>query len=158
MPNYCQNSLILRHKDPAMIKKAETAFDNDVFLRAFIPIPDDCVDTYQFACDNWGTKWDVLDAWVVECSDSELSVGFDTAWSPPIEAYQKLEEMGFDITAYYYESGLSFCGSYINGKDEYYNIDGDSNWVIANIPREIDDEFAISDNMAEYESEEEIKE
>jgi hypothetical protein len=81
-----------------------------------------------------------------------LTIGFDSAWSPPLEAYEKLCDMGFSIKAFYYESGCAFCGVWDNGNDESYDIQGNSDWVKLNIPKEIDEEFAISSNMAEWES------
>ena len=47
-----------------------------------------------------------------------------------------------------------FCGAWNNGCDEYYNIDGGSQWVIDNIPDYIDSEYCISESMAEWEEEE----
>lgn len=153
MPNYCSNDLTLEHNDPSMIQRAVASLENDSFLREFIPIPADCESEYGFAVNNWGTKWDVLDADIYDQTDTSIGVFFDTAWSPPVEAYQKLEELGFTVTAYYYEGGMGFCGAFKDGENDEYGIDGDSDWVLENIPREIDDCFAISENMAEYESE-----
>jgi hypothetical protein len=39
--------------------------------------------------------------------------------------------------------------------DDYYSIEGNSDWVKENIPQEIDQEFCISESMAEWESENE---
>jgi hypothetical protein len=39
--------------------------------------------------------------------------------------------------------------------DDCYEIDGDSDWVLKNIPNEIDDAFGISDSMELWEDEEE---
>lgn len=147
MPNWNSNTLTLTHKFPSMIQRAAEALEADRFLQEFIPIPDP-ENSYDFCCTEWGTKWDVQDACIVSKEENSLIACFDTAWSPPIEAYQKLEEMGFEITAYYYEGGCSFCGKYENGVDNYYNIEGDSTWVEENIPKDIDEEMAISENMS----------
>lgn len=116
---------------------------------------------YDFCVSEWGTKWDIgcRDGYdkllVSDIKNNTITIGFDSAWSPPIEAYEKLSDLGFAIKAYYYESGCAFCGMWDNGIDESYDIGGNSEWVKKNIPREIDEEFAISMNMAEWEAERE---
>jgi len=113
---------------------------------------------YNFCVGEWGTKWDIgcgdgYDKLLMkDMENNTLTIGFDSAWSPPLEAYEKLCDMGFSIKAFYYESGCAFCGVWDNGNDESYDIQGNSNWVKLNIPKEIDEEFAISSNMAEWES------
>ena len=116
---------------------------------------------YDFCVAEWGTKWDIGhgDGYekltLKDIKNNTIKIGFDSAWSPPTDAYEKLYEMGFQIRAMYYEGGCCFCGIWDNGIDESYDIQGNSNWVKRNIPREIDEEFAISMNMAEWESEQE---
>jgi hypothetical protein len=61
--------------------------------------------------------------------------------------------MGFSIKAYYFEGGMGFCGMWENGSDDYYSIEGNSEWVLNNIPASINQHFGISDNMAEWEAE-----
>ena len=45
MPNWCNNSVVLKHKDPAMIERARTAFNGEGLLQEFIPVPQDLRDT-----------------------------------------------------------------------------------------------------------------
>lgn len=49
---------------------------------------------YNWNIRNWGTKWDVNDVFGGKISDDgkTISYGFDTAWSPPVEAIDKLAE------------------------------------------------------------------
>lgn len=116
-------------------------------------------DWYNFCVSEWGTKWDVgLGDYgsILTADDARKGhawVSFDSAWSPPITAYEKLKDMGFEIRAYYYESGMAYCGSWIDGDDQYYSIEGNSEWVKENIPSDIDSAFAISESMAEWEEE-----
>jgi hypothetical protein len=111
-------------------------------------------DWYSFCVGEWGTKWDIghgdgYDKLTLkDIKNNTIRIGFDSAWSPPIEAYQKLCDMGFSIRAMFYEGGCCFCGIWENGEEE-------SSWVKENIPSEIDEEFSISFNMAEWENEEE---
>lgn len=110
---------------------------------------------YDYAVAEWGTKWDVGgdDGEITGETPNSLSLSFSSAWSPPTEAYRKMEELGFGITAYYYEGGCAFCGYYNEGCDDCFSIDGNSEWVKENIPDYIDDAFAISENMAYWEAE-----
>ena len=118
-------------------------------------------DWYSFCVAEWGTKWDIGhgDGYgkltLKDIKNSTVRIGFDSAWSPPIEAYQKLCDMGFSIRAMFYEGGCCFCGIWEDGEEESYDIKGNSKWVKKNIPSEIDEEFSISFNMAEWENEEE---
>ena len=179
MPNWCGNTLTLAHEDPEMIARARTAFCAGKFLNEFIPVPRELADTtspnreavaaeelkkkygytdwYGFCVNEWGTKWDVgEDAGVQTYDDHELIVYFDSAWSPPIAAYERLMDLGFSVYATYYEPGCAFAGIWDNGCDDYYDLSGmDSGDVQQQLPQELDDAFGISESMAEYESEQE---
>ena len=116
---------------------------------------------YDFCVGEWGTKWDIGhgDGYnkltMKDIKNNTVRIGFDSAWSPPIGAYEKLSDMGIEIRALYYEGGCCFCGIWDNGNDECYEIKGKSDWVKKNIPSEIDEEFGISFNMKVWEDEEE---
>ena len=114
-------------------------------------------DWYDFSCNEWGTKWDVgtegADA-DVSPDGKVMSVYFDSAWSPPIAAYEKLQDLGFQVNAYYYESGMAYAGIYDECGDSYYDLSGmDSAEVRDAIPIELDEAFSISEQMEEYERE-----
>lgn len=114
---------------------------------------------YDWCVNNWGTKWDINSDSTVDIEDGQnsISVYFDSAWSPPIGFYEHMEEEhGFKVKAFYYEPGMAFCGIWDNGSDVVYEITGDSTWVTENIPSKLDEMFAISEMMSEYESEEEL--
>ena len=113
---------------------------------------------YDYCCGEWGTKWDVGDQ---GCTDIRpdglmLNTAFDSAWAPPIAAYEKLIEMGFTVNAMYYESGMCFAGAWEDGVDDYYDLsEMDSAAVMEELPSYIDEAFAISESMQEYEAENE---
>ena len=186
MPNYCGNTLNLTHEDPAMITRAKAAFAEGRFLDEFIPVPGDLKITagsvsdtaeqeklvaqtkanvekhgygnwYDFCVGEWGTKWDVGDSSGINSfTDTELIVYFDSAWSPPIAAYEKLLDLGFSVYATYYEPGCAFAGIFEDGLDDYYDLsDMDSGDVQQQLPQELDEAFGISESMAEYEAENE---
>jgi len=187
MPNWCSNTLNIRHEDPAMIERAKTAFADGKFLNEFIPIPESLHivagsvgdgdeqaaleaqtelnrkthgygNWYDFCVAEWGTKWDVGggDGHTVEQDANGVVFNFDSAWAPPLAAYEKLMDMGFEILAYYYEPGMAFEGRWEDGCDDYYEYDGMTSERIAEeLPDDLDETFDISGQVAEYEAEQE---
>ena len=112
---------------------------------------------YDFCVNEWGTKWDVGgdgDVVVIEELQTEVTLCFDSAWSPPIGAYEALVELGFSVRAYYYEPGMAFAGIWDNGDDQFYEYGGmTSEQVKEDFPAELDEMFNISESMAEWEAE-----
>lgn len=112
---------------------------------------------YDWRVHNWGTKWDAsdcnVDRFTPEPGKFSANFHFDSAWSPPIAFYDHLTELGFEVTAYYYEPGAGFCGKYENGDDNGYEISGNSAWVLENIPAEIEQRYGIAESMQEWEEE-----
>ena len=48
---------------------------------------------YDWCVNEWGTKWDVgADGNPAQDFPGGLMLGFDSAWAPPITAYEKLTE------------------------------------------------------------------
>jgi len=82
-------------------------------------------DWWTFCVSEWGTKWDVgyREDWNTPFDETENSftVKYQSAWSPPEAACFKLVTMGFDITNYYYEPGMGFCGVFKDGEDTTYS-------------------------------------
>lgn len=182
MPNWCSNTLTLKHNDPAMIQRAREAFMRGELLQEFIPCPAELLDTtaqfgqneqeksnfekygynswYDFNIANWGTKWDVGgENCEAITTANEISMSFDSAWAPPCTAYQKLMDMGFEVRGSYYEPGMCFAGIWEDGNDDYYDYGSMSAEEIAStLPSELDEEFGISEQAAEWESEQEEEE
>jgi hypothetical protein len=169
-----------------MIVRAKAAFARGEFLNEFIPVPADLqivagrvgdpdaqaelerqekanrekyghATWYDFCVSEWGTKWDIGDSQGINSyTDTDLVVYFDSAWSPPIAAYEKLIDSGFTVYATYYEPGSAFAGVFEDGYDDYYDLSGmDSGDVQQQLPQELDEAFGISESMAEYEAENE---
>ena len=82
-------------------------------------------DWYTYCVNEWGTKWDIgyEEDWNEPCDESEttFTVQYNSAWSPPEAACFKLVAMGFDVTNYYYEPGMGFCGVFKDGEDHQYS-------------------------------------
>jgi hypothetical protein len=158
-----------------MIERAAKALQAGQFLQEFIPCPKELTEAvanfeknedmvakhgysswYDFNIANWGTKWDVSSDNVEIQDPNTLTAGFDSAWAPPVNAYEKLMEQGFEVEAFYYEPGMQFVGKWVDGIDEYYELGGeDSTTVRASIGEELDDYFCISESMVEWEEDQE---
>ena len=74
---------------------------------------------YPWRLQYWGTKWEENNLYL-ELDGTCIEAVFDSAWAPPIAAYQHFLEQnqGFEIEAYYMEPGCMFAGVWINGRDE----------------------------------------
>jgi hypothetical protein len=115
---------------------------------------------YDFQVAQWGTKWDIGggDAHMVEQDANGVVFNFDSAWAPPIAAYERLMEQGFKILAYYYEPGMAFCGKWDNGSDDYYEYaDMTADEIEAMLPDDLDETFNISQSVSEWEQEQETE-
>jgi hypothetical protein len=115
---------------------------------------------YDFCVGEWGTKWDCGEqgASDIHPGGKMLHTFFDTAWSPPVNAYEKLVEMGFRVEAMYYEPGMGYAGRFDSGGDEEISLEGMSADDIEREYPELDECFGISECMREYEEDEELTE
>jgi len=157
MPNWCSNVVTISSDDSELMAKvksaAESATDSG-FFNALFPRPvEEEENWYGWNVNNWGTKWDT-GVNIIDQSDNEIVLSFDTAWSPPIGFYAALEEMGYEVDAFYYEPGMCFAGRYMDGTDDYYEYSGmNSEEVKELLPMELDECFCISESMADWENE-----
>ena len=109
---------------------------------------------YDYCVNEWGTKWDVGgDGIEPTIEGNALTASFDSAWSPPIQAYEKLLDLGFMVRAYYFEGGMNFAGIWDNGDDDFYDLPSSSAAVREEIPEVLDEMFAISESMEMWEEE-----
>ena len=183
MPNWTQNSAVFKHEDANQVTKLIAAFSDGCLFNTFVPCPKELHEEtpigedyvardaartaeniekfgyaswYDWNIEHWGTKWEVdgEEGNAEETDPNTASLYFDSAWSPPIAFYHAMCEMGWEITAYYFEPGMNFCGVFDNGDDDYIEIEGDASWVEDNVPKELNEMFGISDQMADFEDEE----
>ena len=135
MPNWCNNTITLtgpKEKITAIYNKAK---EDNALLQQLKPMPEALEDTtspapkegkvqplvdgfdnwYDWRVENWGTKWDV-DADYLELSDDGTTITgwFDSAWAPPIHAYEFFltENEDCSISSLYYEGGMDFAGKW----------------------------------------------
>jgi len=176
MPNWCNNNIEIT--GPAKtINAVWTAaqIEDSGLLNAIVPMPvelkdtvkgsnGDAVNWYDWAVTNWGTKWDV-DSEGLEYTDNDdgtatISGYFDSAWAPPIGAYDRFLEANENcsLTGSYYEMGCDFAGFYDNGDDEHlenlrdeYDLPEDEQ---SDLFKRLDEEYALSEQFAEYDDDE----
>lgn len=158
MPNWCMNNIKITHSSPEKLAEFVDAYNNGAVCEHFVPQPkdldsEDCFGPegwYTWRCNNWGTKWDFGKeeghnrAKIV---NNEVSISIETAWSPPIELYNNLQDKGYNIHATYWEPGMAFCGTYKNGRDKYTDYQD-----ISDIPKGIWDEYNMADFFEETEA------
>ena len=126
-------------------------------------------DWYSWAVDNWGTKWEVCEFFGVDrqhlndsLDESTISFSFDSAWSPPIGAYENFlaENENCSLVGRYYEGGCDFMGIWDNGDDRCYqpgDYNSKSKFFDHGDGKEIDDYFGITESMADWEAEQETE-
>jgi len=186
MPNWCNNTLRITGPKAKIESLWQSARSNDDFglLQAMVPMPKALQDTtspcepdevlqkkygasnwYDWAVHNWGCKWDVSDEGL-EYEDTEdgyatISGWFDSAWAPPIEAYNKFLEENTDcsLESFYEEGGMDFAGIWDNGSDDCISPSEytSQQWLEAPLDTmlgELEEQFGIGEQMAEYEAEE----
>ena len=178
MPNWCNNSITIKGSTETIKTLWEDAQAAEGLLEAMVPMPKELRDTtkgsgdelqtevydgatnwYDWAVSNWGTKWDVsLEG--LEFTDNgdgtaTIEGWFDSAWSPPIDAYNTFcEDMdGVYLEAYYEEGGMCFVGYWDSeGADDHYEYDGATSDTVRNmIPEYLVDYYALDERLDEYE-------
>ena len=171
-----------------IVKNEKYEKPEDGLLQYFHPMPKGLLDTtadgskdkamikkygysswYDWAVENWSTKWDIHEFYNVERRNydvptiSVISFGFDSAWAPPIGAYDKFidENSNVTIRATYFEGGCDFMGIWDNGIDDCWTISDtapkgsiDKFWKTS-AGKELDEMYNITEGMAEYEEQQE---
>lgn len=115
MPNWCGNVVEIKG-DAEDLKKIE---DVNLSFAKLVPFPEELDEDEdvpcEWACDNWGTKWDIVGGFddpCFEAFDGGIKVTFDTAWSPPIEFFEKLTAKmpSLEVDLKYWEGGCQLLG------------------------------------------------
>ncbi len=135
MPNWCTNKLILTGDSKVIKGLIGQIFDKNEFFNLVIPRLE--LDDWD-EDENWGSDRDIdiedqlinadeLRDFLKTKSISEVttvSMVFYSAWTPPLKVYEKLNELGIDVYAVYWELGSLFCGYYANGEEQQQRITG----------------------------------
>ncbi len=142
MPNWCNNNIRLRHDNPEkleeivqIIKKNQEDNDGYGLFTHLVPPPnsaaykdegnqddyrEDPEFWYNWNVANWGTKWEpqIDHCGYTSKEKTELVLDFDTAWAPPYQIFEALNQQGYSVDAAYMECGMDYWGNYIDGNDE----------------------------------------
>jgi hypothetical protein len=95
-------------------------FDLDKYEIAELNDQHGTTSWYDWAIEHWGTKWNASSTIVDnEVSGTEVSMQFETAWSPPIPVAKAISEQfpGAEVTLNFLESGCDFggCVRFVDG-------------------------------------------
>ena len=192
MPNWCENQISITGPNSVIDKiekiiNADDSHENTGLLDFFHPMPKELEGTtspssasdkpqpkvdgfdnwYDWRNANWGTKWEVCEFYGVDRSyinddESQITVGFSSAWAPPLEAYQRfIDKHPVILEARYYEPGCDFMGIWDNGDDTCYECSkygSDDDFWKSGDGAILDESFNIVENLAQWEEEQETKE
>ena len=139
MPNHCYQSVYIQGPRAVVQELFYQLTEHDRFCDTVCPAPlalfaagqsdGSMPDWYTWRVENWGTKWDVADAEIVEhieVSANEVEAWFSfrcwTAWGPPVPVWDKLHSMGVTVEAEYQDEGMMFEGEYKDGDDESWEM------------------------------------
>jgi len=158
MPNWCSNNFRIVGSTESLKPLWEQIDRENKFLEVIKPIGE---WDYGNAVEAWGTKWDVnTDG--MEFTDNgdgtaEISGFFDSAWSPPVDAFQTLSQ-DLDscyLELCYFEPGMCFVGYCDSeGADDHYTIDPEEEDM--GIPAYLEEEWCVSDWFRTDEDDEEV--
>ena len=187
MPNWADNQITITGPNSVIdkIEKITKEEDNQNGLLNFMfPMPKELSDTtadgskdkammkkygysnwYDWAVENWSTKWEVNEFYGVDRQGDTISFAFSSAWAPPTGAYEQFlsDNSNCSLKAYYYEGGCDFMGIWDNGDDICYTISeiapngSKSNYWTSDEGKELDEMFNITEGMAEYEADQEAE-
>jgi len=195
MPNWCNNQITITGPNSVIdkIEKiVDEKQETEGLLQFMYPMPEGLKNTtadmtedkemikkygysdwYGWATNEWGTKWDLTEfygvdrQYLTETSEGEstISFAFDSAWSPPVGAYENFIANNEDcsLRATYYEPGCDFMGIWQDYDDKCYTISEtapegskDDFWYTEE-GAELDDMFGITESMADWEAEQEAE-
>ncbi len=180
MPNWCNNTITLtgpKEKITAIYAKAKK---DDALLQQLKPMPEALEGTtspapkegkvqplvdgfdnwYDWRVQNWGTKWDV-DMDGLELSDDGTTINgwFDSAWAPPIHAYEYFltDNEDCSIKSYYYEGGMDFGGLWEDFADAEVTMSeftaDEMEDPMSGLIFDLNEQFNFSEMVREYEEE-----
>jgi len=161
MPNWCDNSVTLTHEDKSKVDALEAVLqseDKQVFQH-LRPMPESEKDNwYDWNINHWGTKWEMSIIDWERRDDNSIWISFETAWAPPIAIYEYLDDQEWQVEGLYHESGMTFCGIWSDGDDDYYEYDFTDLDSLESLPMDLQDFTGLIDYYHDQEAEREREE
>jgi hypothetical protein len=168
MPNWCENRAYIEttpEEIAAIVAAIQSEGDKNL-LNYLRPEPEHGPETegempnwWNWRVNNWGTKWEVQAEIISHSVEGGwINLAFESAWSPPVDAFDywasQAEDRRFNLR--FIERGMMFCGEAGSNGDTFtINIPASVEEVEATIPIEINEEFEISDTVAQWFEEQE---
>ena len=130
MPNWCNNFLIMKGNTKALqvlynAAKQAKPDDQNTLLHFMRPMPDlKDEEWYDWRDKYWNTKWDAdMEHGGIDMKNDTLTVYFETAWSPPINAVQYFcNKHGVHGRLHYYEGNMDFVGFFDTKMKEFAEV------------------------------------
>lgn len=144
MPNLCSNHLTITGPEADVKAFVDAVEGKESICDALLPMPEElrgttvgshpdpddvrdalrakygAADWYEWAMNNWGTKWGDYDTEALIQEDGHLLYLYTTAWGPMDRAIVNLSAKfpTLDFTCVYEESGMCLLGAYrcVNGE------------------------------------------
>lgn len=136
MPNWCNNIMTVsgdpdkvaefveQHKAVQLDHEGTPAGETMLDFNAVVPMPEHLKGTkspsndgsetwYDWSVAHWGTKWNACDPYSKYKDGDKYAVYyFSTAWSPPVDWYEKVIEAypDLDFELEWEEGGMGFAG------------------------------------------------
>ena len=193
MPNWCNNRLQITGPNKIIDKIERIVKEEDNqpgLLNYFRPMPEELSDSekypadgserpalvkkyghsswYDWAVNNWGTKWELCEFFGVERielkeqneGESTIEFGFDSAWAPPINALAHWLEQNEECqaTLSYWEGGCDFMGIWDNFDDNEFSpsdYKSDDPFWTSGAGKKLDEDFGLVDSLIDWESQQE---
>jgi len=172
MPNWCCATVEISatEKEIKRLKKAVKDGNKEKatkgLLNALVPQPvfEDDQEWYGWNIENWGCKWEIGNVNFNDETKTSLSLGFDTAWGPSLQAFQTWAEEDPDTREFiykYYEPGMAFLGTatYQDGDfcEDYVSYQDDPERYKEIARDEWGDEPWDEEEESDYDTDEEVE-
>jgi hypothetical protein len=122
MANWCECKLELEGDADdiqKLLSAAKGSNQNEFSLEKLVPPPKELTDTTEWCMDNWGTKLDIKATVEDHNATDYVSIAFDSAWAPPLEAFEKISRLypslSFDLTCSEEANDFFSISKYKNG-------------------------------------------
>lgn len=126
MPNWCDNiATITGPKEVIAEVKSILEDPEGELLNWMVPRPGTEEENwYNWNVSNWGTKWDITEAYISDSDDQSITFSFSSAWAPPVDAFRNWAEQNGQVqfTLKYFEPGVEFLGE-ATYDGEYFDDD-----------------------------------
>ena len=123
MPNWIRNRVVVKGKNAVLLMKGYISLEEEIEFFDFEKIdrcPQELTDTvkssetptwvyeknlkkygyetwYEWRCDHWGCKWNSCSFSYVENGTDEITLYYETAWDPSLQAIKTLSSKHKDL-------------------------------------------------------------